>query len=452
MRSQMRAAGLAISFILIFMGDLYMRKKITCFLILIFLAVLVQAPLRVQAEAADMRQRIYKVRVVWEAVPDAVMYQLVVTKGKSMKKSDIVTVKDEIYATGYELDTYLFAVKGDDLHWSVRAMNIHNQPMSEFTAPEPLAAAEINPQKPLPTTQFDRLPFAKLYPVYSWVPYLKASEYELQVFYDSDNDPRTADRLLKTEFVLGKNAFDFYDDDPYVKEGTYWWRVRAKNAAFQPISQWSEPRRFSVTHQGIDIAAFGDSITHGGGAVSTPPSNVMYDWETYAGVPILNLGLSGNTIEAMEARFERDVLPFRPKILVIFGGINNIRAGDRAEQVIAGLNRLKFKALINRIKPVFVTIAPINPKAMREVSGIYASPGWAQEQAKINDWVRRQSYHVDITPKLTDGQGFLHSRLSTDGLHPDVEGKKIIGEAIGQYLEDTFKNSTLAHHYKDKKP
>lgn len=424
-----------------------MIKKIGLFLICCLSAALLQEGMLQSAQAARSSKWISKVRVTWDAFPDAVLYQLIVTKGNTLRQEQIVTTKDEISAMGYELDTSVFDVKGDDLHWSVRPMDIHYQPMAEFSKPKPLAGEELNPKRPLATTQFDRLPFAKAYPVYSWIPYLKASEYELQVFYDSDNNSETPDKLLKTDFAIGKGAFDYYDDGPYIAEGTYWWRVRAKNAAFQPISDWSEAQRFTVTHHGVDIAALGDSITHGGGAVTVPPGYVMYDWQTYTGLPILNLGFSGNTVEHMLGRFNRDVLPFQPKILVIMGGVNNIRLGDKAEQVISGLNRLKFKCLINHITPVFVTVAPVNPKAMRDVSGLNASHGWEQEQVKINAWIRKQSYHVDITPRLTDEQGWLSSRLAVDGLHPGVEGKKIIGQMIGQYLKDKFKTSLLKKYY-----
>lgn len=423
-----------------------MIKKVCCLWVCFFfvMALYVNAA---QASEFAAWEPIRKVRVTWEATPNAVMYQLIVTRGQSLAKERIVTTKDEIYATGYELDTAVFDVEGENLHWSVRAMDVKGRPITGFSAPKSLLLGEINTKKPLATTQFGRIAFAKIYPVYSWIPYLKASEYEVQVFYEPSGDLSAA-KLIKTDFVVGGDKFDYYDDGPYIKEGFYWWRVRAKNAAFKPISEWSEPERFQISHQGVDIAALGDSITHGGGAISSPPSSAMYDWESYAGAPVLNLGLSGNTVEHMVGRFNRDVLPFQPKILIVMGGINNIRAGDKAEQVIKGLNAIKFKCLINHITPVFVTVAPVNPVAMNEVSGIVAYPGWERELAKVNDWIKKQNYNVDITPELTDARGWLQPHLAADGLHPDVEGKKIIGEAIGKSLERNFKNSLLRKYYK----
>lgn len=389
------------------------------------------------AEAANLTSP-QKIRISWDSIPNAVMYELVVTNGKSEESRHIVTTKRNIFTTGYELDVSIFNVEQNHFYWKVRGMDINGRPMSQFTEPKLLLQQEINPIRPKVTTQFSKLSYAKLYPVYSWIPVLRATNYDLQVFYDADNNPYTPDTLIKIDSLSGQTSYDYYDDRPYRQEGTYWWRVRARNSERQTVGEWSDPDRFSVQHDGAIVAALGDSITHGGGAVSTPPSDVMYDWETYAGVPIRNLGLSGNTVENMVNRFNDDVLPFHPRILVVFGGINNIRLGDKATQVITGLNRIKYKCLYNNITPVFVTIAPINPQAMKEVSNISVAPNWRMEQQQVNAWIKEQRYHVDITGPLTDDIGWLPRRLAVDGLHPDVEGKKIIGEAIGNYLKENF--------------
>lgn len=395
----------------------------------------IQAPLCAGASAAG--GKIQKIRMTWDAVPNAVMYDLVVTRGTSKNPRDFVTQKTEIYTTGYELDTSLLRLTFGDLHWMVRALDVHKKPLSDYTQPKPLLQEEINPDKPLTTAQYDRMPYAKIYPVYSWIPVAKARAYELQVFY-GDGNPDTPDRLLKTTEIEGQRSFDYYDDAAYVEEGVYWWRVRAKNLMRQPLGDWSAPQYFTVRRADVRVAALGDSITHGGGAVTTPPSYTMYDWQTYADYPILNAGYSGDTVENMSRRFARDIASFRPKVVVIMGGVNNIRLGDRAEDVIHTLNILRNKCFFNRIIPVFVTVTPINPAAMREVSGIAAAPNWLQEQQKVNNWIKKQPYHVDVTPQLAEKNGLLKPALSADGLHPDHEGKRIIGQTIGAYLTREF--------------
>lgn len=382
--------------------------------------------------------KIKKVRLTWEAVPNAVMYQLVVLEGNAGKRKAVVREIDEIYTLGYELDTNLLKVKDGKLSWMVRGLDIKRRPLSEFSVPKPLADEERNPVKPMITGEYDKFSYAKAYPVYSWIPVAKANAYEIQIFKNYDDKTNQADVLLRTYQVAEQRSSNYYDDDAYVAEGVYWWRIRAKNEMDMPIGKWSERQYFKVRQQGVRIAALGDSITHGGGAVTVPPSYMMYDWETYTGLSILNLGYSGDTVEKMVNRFNRDVLRFSPEILIIMGGINNIRLDDKAEFVISKLNQLKYKCLLNGIIPVFATVTPVNPKAMREVSNIPVVDDWMAEQQKVNEWIRKQKFHVDVAKDLTAPNGWLKESLSTDGLHPDMEGKKIIGEKIGNYIRSEF--------------
>ena len=63
---------------------------------------------------------------------------------------------------------------------------------------------------------------------------------------------------------------------------------------------------------------------------------------------------------------------------------------------------------------------------------------WQAEQEILNQWIMNQPYHVDVTTPLKDEYGQLKENFTTDGLHPDHEGKRIIGEIIANYLLTTF--------------
>lgn len=381
-------------------------------------------------------QMVKKVRLSWQTVPNAVFYEVVILNGSDALNSRVMMRRDSIAVNGVELNMR-FNTERDKLYWRVRALNAKRQPMSEYTIPAPLKEQELNPRSIKTTVEYDELKYMKAYPVYSWIPASGAESYALQVYKDIDFKRNTTDKLLKSVRVEGGNEYDYYDFDSYVQPGLYWWRVCGLKKDGQMATEWSE-REYFLVRSGAKLAALGDSITHGGGAISVPPSNISYDWEIYTGKDIKNLGFSGNTVEAMLARFDNDVLSDKPKILIIMGGINNIRCGDKAEIVINGLNALKYKCLSNGIKPVFVTIAPINPAKMKLISGLDTAATWKAEQLKINNWIKEQQYNLDITKPLSDRRGWLKDELSSDGLHPDMDGKKIIGMAIGNYIEETF--------------
>ena len=143
-------------------------------------------------------------------------------------------------------------------------------------------------------------------------------------------------------------------------------------------------------------------------------------------------------------RFERDVLPFSPKILVIMGGVNNYRAGDSAWAVIHNLAVLRDKCHQYGIIPVFATVTPLNPTDIAKVGFVETPPAdWLWQQQRINAWIMQQPYAVNVTSRLTDYRGWLRADYTSDGLHPDADGKKYIGEAVSSYLQNTFPDITV---------
>ena len=76
---------------------------------------------------------------------------------------------------------------------------------------------------------------------------------------------------------------------------------------------------------------------------------------------------------------------------------------------------------------------------MKRVKDIEPAAGnWKAEQRAVNEWVMAQPCAVAVATALTDADGELKEEMTTDGLHPDAEAKKIIGETIGKYLKETF--------------
>lgn len=109
-----------------------------------------------------------------------------------------------------------------------------------------------------------------------------------------------------------------------------------------------------------------------------------------AGHPVplcFNVGVGGDNAAGMRARLERDVLPFRPDLVVFSSGINDMRAGRSGDQyaddVKAIINRLKrddiavvlltTTALTGPKKPANETMGPIN-EAIRQLGEGFGCP------------------------------------------------------------------------------
>ena len=385
-----------------------------------------------KAEAASLSQPMNKVRLTWPVTPRAVYYQVVLLKDERDAEDNIALVKEKVFSNGVEIDLTPFGEEKKGFYWKVCPLNFEGRPLEHFSEPKPLVGTgEFDTVAPLPTTEFDKMADTPLYPVYSWIPSLGAEHHEVQVYRRKAD----GDHLIRT---LQGGKYAVYEDGGYTYPGEYCWRVRSVTRDGRPLSEWSEKVVFQVKSK-VTVAALGDSITHGGGVFSVSPGCTLYNWETYSEVPVKNLGLSGDTTAQMLARFERDVLPFHPKILVIMGGVNDFRDRVLGWNTMQNLAEIRDKCEANGIIPVFATATPINPEIIA-LRGMVEVPlvDWVDRQRYVNDWIMSQKYAVDVSSMLADGDGNLKIGYTTDGIHPDYIAKKHIGETIGAYLMKQF--------------
>ncbi len=355
------------------------------------------------------------IRLSWKIVPYAVKYK--------------VTFDDEEYITyinGIEI-----AVNNVAKIFKVDALDFDNNIIREDVT---ITETETNPSKVKTTTEFDKMDSAPLYPVYSWIPKHNADYYQIQLLKDGE-----VLRNYNAERKENDDVYDYYDQNPVNEGGNYYWRVKAMSRFGFALSEWSEESdsvSFKVKAP-AKFAAFGDSITHGGGAITVPPSMTIYDWETYCEEPIKNLGRSGDTTDQLVDRFEYDVLPFAPKILFIMGGVNDFRGNILGWHTVSNLKILAEKCKENNITPIFLTPTPVNPQLIKKIKTIESPPyDWKEHYKYICDWIRNQEHFIDLSHEFEDSEGYLRYDLTTDGLHPDLEGKRIIGEAVNDWIKN----------------
>lgn len=396
----------------------------------------VQAPIKVAEPVEIRRTKMKSARIMWDVIPGAVSYKLAILKNPADPISQAIATQNKIYNNGCEMNTdWMYYVW--DYYWTVCPMNAQGEAIGDWTEPKSMSSVEVNPTAPKPNDEYGKMDYMPLYPVYSWIPHMGAHSYEVKVMREDRSGVYQPIRNLYAESNV------IYEYAGYTWPGKYKWQVRSLDAEDNPNSDWSEPSSFVITAP-VKVAALGDSITHGGGVSSVPPSFTTYNWETYCKVPVKNLGISGDTTQGMNQRFETEVVPFSPQILVIMGGVNNFRAGEDAWETIDSLERIRNKCYAYNIVPVFLTATPINEDLMAKVSSIeYPASNWKYQQQVLNGWVKQQRHWVDVTPQLTNANGRLKAEMTTDGLHPDMEGKKIIGEMVSDYLINNFPQLNL---------
>jgi len=376
----------------------------------------------------------------WTKIDEAVSYELELFKelpdnaDNNQNTSTLLFSTKKISVNGFNADLSAYA----DLEyffWRVRGLDVDGGPLGAFSNMEKVYVdMQIDPiQKPIPTSIFNQSSGSTLlYPVYAWIPVAGAAKYEVEILSDMPENPNGVSpsiHRIDSGIAVG---FDYYDEIPRQSSRPFWWRVRGLDSNGDPVGVYSDAGEFSVNPDvPVAVAAFGDSITHGGGGVSHSPADWEYSYLYYLEFPTINLGRSSDTSRTMVERFEQDVLPFRPQYLLIMGGTNSLRAGVRAESVIEDMEALKAKCLANKIQPIFLTLPPINPGNITKVFNEATVSDWQTQFQLVNEFIRTQE-HIDVARGMAAADGTLLSQLAIDGLHLDVAGKQKIATVINE--------------------
>ena len=320
-----------------------------------------------------------------------------------------------------------------ELYWQEKPLDFDGYPIGMESGPRPLESSVTPVSRNAPLPRQDRSGErggALLYPVYSYIGNPGASSYEIEVL---SAYPENTEGTAHSMYRIGGGDFlytDFYDDTP--RFGTWYWRVRGKDEKGNPVGQWSLPQKRQFSMEGYTIGLFGDSITHGGGRMSYGPNDLEYSYGHYLDFDTINLGDSGNTSHDMVERFDRDVLPFHLKYLLILGGSNSLRGGVPAEEVIRDLQEIQQKCREHNIVPILLTLPPINPSSIDKVFHEPTAEGWEEAFRKVNTFIRTQP-HIDTAAAFLY-DNLMPEYLALDGLHGDVEAKKRMADMINRHI------------------
>ncbi len=381
--------------------------------------------------------------LTWSEDLNMVYYELEIFSNLPDDLSDAELSPNHIY---YSATIYTNAVQIDltkiapqylgkaPLYWRVRSMDIDHNPISKFSKPE-ILYSQNTPTKmnsPLPHVKYNNgNGTVLLYPVYSYVGNANATKFEIEVTDAPPENPNGISASAYRVFSKIVTGGELYDSFPRI--GTYYWRVRGLDDDDNPVGVYCDAQEIrNEPSDNWKIGVLGDSISHGGGHLSYGPADWAYSYEYYLNFPTINLSFSGDTSSTTLERFDRDVLPFHPQYLLIMTGTNSLRAGVPAESVIDDLKQIQEKCRQNNITPILLTLAPINPYNIRKVFDEGTIDDWQDNFAEVNEFIRTQP-HIDTAAAL-NSPAILPTHYAMDGLHGDVEAKKIYAQAINDNI------------------
>jgi lysophospholipase L1-like esterase len=138
---------------------------------------------------------------------------------------------------------------------------------------------------------------------------------------------------------------------------------------------------------------------------------------------IRNAGVPGNLTWQMRSRLSADVLAYKPDVLFVMGGTNDLAAGVSQATIIANLRTIVTTAQSHGIHVFLLTIPPDSYPAM------------ASRVNSLNGAIVRlgSSLNVrvtDIHRPLASSAGTYIARYTSDGLHLSSLGAQVVANTI----------------------
>jgi lysophospholipase L1-like esterase len=145
---------------------------------------------------------------------------------------------------------------------------------------------------------------------------------------------------------------------------------------------------------------------------------------------VLNKGVNGQRSDQILSRFERDVVAEKPAIVIILAGVNDIFQGRTTDSVKRNLEAMYGFAGRAGIIQVATTVLPYNIAGRRESESILDVNAWVETASRDEG---RLFCDTNLAVRDKHDPNMLGS--TPDGLHPDVEGYRRMGEALSATLE-----------------
>ncbi|HSN10340.1 MAG TPA: SGNH/GDSL hydrolase family protein, partial [Hanamia sp.] len=169
---------------------------------------------------------------------------------------------------------------------------------------------------------------------------------------------------------------------------------------------------------------------------------IKSDPSFFEGKPYLDRGISGQTTPQMLVRFRQDVIDLKPKAVAILAGINDIAENTGPSSLQMTENNLMSMVQLAKANGIKVVLCSVLPAAafpwrpgIDPVQSIIELNKWIKKYCEKNNFV-----YVDYYDAMVDSRKGLPANLSKDGVHPTLEGYRIMEPFVVKGIEKALKH------------
>ena len=159
-------------------------------------------------------------------------------------------------------------------------------------------------------------------------------------------------------------------------------------------------------------------------------------WETLAhdfpDLPVINRGFGGSELHDVVHYADRIVLPYKPRVIVVYAGDNDLANGRQPEQVASDFRRLArtVHRTLPRTRIVFVSVKP-SPSRWNLADKMRATNTLVRRYVKTD---KRLAYADVFTPMLGSDGRPRRELFRDDSLHMTPAGYELWTSVIRPYL------------------
>lgn len=165
-------------------------------------------------------------------------------------------------------------------------------------------------------------------------------------------------------------------------------------------------------------------------------------WKTRAAfprLPVVNRGLGGAHISVVNHYFDRIVKPYRPRVIVLYAGDNDVAQGKGARRVFEDYREFikQVRALDADTPVIYIAIKPSTARWR-----LWPTMNEANELIRTMSEGDEKLYFVDTaTPSLGADGAPRKELLADDGLHLNEAGYKLWTDFVGTTIEKAMQRT-----------
>lgn len=203
---------------------------------------------------------------------------------------------------------------------------------------------------------------------------------------------------------------------------------------------WPSFNRFAAANKQLPspsknekrVVFMGNSITEGW---------INMDPYFFEGKPFVNRGIGGQTTAQMLVRFKQDVIDLKASVVVILAGTNDIAGNTGPASIEIVQEHIISMAELAKASGVKVVLSSILP--------VYQYP-WRPElkpaetiinlNNNLKNWAEKNAaIYLDYFSAMVDERNGLKSNLTFDGVHPNIEGYKLMEPLVEKAIAAALK-------------